>query len=269
MALIDLKNCTLRVVDGAFGTGTITIAGDNNNLTLTSKVRHSTIAGAVSLTLVDPGANDQAIAVSVSGRDITVDLATGPAGAITSTAADVVAAIEADTDADALITAVAEGTGLGLVTAKTITRLTGTSSKLAIKVGNGTVAFTEHSDHEYVPNQGLIETGFVRDADEEPIDLKIDALFEFIKSDIGGGEGLTIDEFLNQENAGSSLISTGGSSEPYAVDVEVVHDTPCSVDDEAVAFEDFRVDTTNYDPKAGTLSITGQCNVTRVRALRY
>ncbi|WP_117213497.1 M14 family metallopeptidase [Allorhizocola rhizosphaerae] len=50
----------------------------------------------VSVTFADPGAADRPLSVSVSGNDITVSLATNSAGAVTSTAAQVAAALNAN-----------------------------------------------------------------------------------------------------------------------------------------------------------------------------
>ena len=55
--------------------------------------------------LVDPGAPDQALDVSVVGNDITVNLATNSAGEVTSTAAEVVAAMDADAASSAIVNA--------------------------------------------------------------------------------------------------------------------------------------------------------------------
>lgn len=64
----------------------------------------------ISVDFVDPGANDESLAVAVSGNAITVTLATNASGVITSTAAQVLAAINADGTAGALVT-VTHGTG--------------------------------------------------------------------------------------------------------------------------------------------------------------
>jgi hypothetical protein len=64
----------------------------------------------ISIALVDPAENDAALAVSVSGNAITVSLATGSGGAITSTPALIVAAIAALPAAAALVTGTASGT---------------------------------------------------------------------------------------------------------------------------------------------------------------
>lgn len=64
----------------------------------------------ISVNLVDPAANSATLAVAVSGNAITVTLATDASGVITSTAGDVVTAVNGDADASALVSA-ANGTG--------------------------------------------------------------------------------------------------------------------------------------------------------------
>jgi hypothetical protein len=77
--------------------------GDDNRLAFTA-VEYGEVGNSISVEYVDPGANDQSISVSVVGSQITVSLATDESGTITSTAADVIAAIESSTPASALVT---------------------------------------------------------------------------------------------------------------------------------------------------------------------
>jgi len=65
----------------------------------------------------NPGANDAPLSVAVTGNDIVVNLATNSTGALASTAAQVVAAINADPAASALVTAYtyANNAGAGIV----------------------------------------------------------------------------------------------------------------------------------------------------------
>jgi len=63
----------------------------------------------------DPKANSQALSVSVSGTAITVNLATGVTGTITSTAAQVITAITASAAAALLIAAANTGVSTGAV----------------------------------------------------------------------------------------------------------------------------------------------------------
>jgi len=64
----------------------------------------------VSASFVDPSGNTQSLAVTISGGNIIVSLATNGAGAITSTPALIVAAYEAVSGNELLATAVATGT---------------------------------------------------------------------------------------------------------------------------------------------------------------
>lgn len=119
---------------GAFGarvvaTLTAALAGDNNDLKYTHVVSPANYAAgnSVRVRYVDPAGNNAALGVVVADNDITVNLATDGAGAITSTAADVLAAIEADGDASALVTVAdaAANDGTGVVTALAYTALAG------------------------------------------------------------------------------------------------------------------------------------------------
>jgi len=106
-------------------------AGNENGLTFTAKA-YGAAGNQISVTYVDPSANDAALSVSVSRFDIRVSLATGVAGAITSTAALVKTAVEASTAAAALVTVAiyaADGgavdDGSGVVTAMAKAHLSG------------------------------------------------------------------------------------------------------------------------------------------------
>jgi hypothetical protein len=106
-------------------------AGDDNALDYTAKSL-GTSGNSITVTYTDPSGNDQALAVSVVDTDIDVSLATGPAGAITSTAAEVLAAVDAKAEATALVSVAIDTTdtgvaddGSGVVTAMTQASLSG------------------------------------------------------------------------------------------------------------------------------------------------
>jgi hypothetical protein len=110
---------------------TVNPAGDDNGLIYTA-VAYGEVGNDITVVYVDPAANDAALSVGVVGSAITVNLATGVAGAITSTAALVLAAIEASGPATALVTVaimtadtgVADD-GSGVVTAMAVANLAG------------------------------------------------------------------------------------------------------------------------------------------------
>ncbi len=102
-----------------------TAFGADNDLTFTA-VDYGGEAQNVTVAYLDPGAANQPLSVSVSGNAITVSLATDAGGTITSTAADVMAALNGDASASALITtSLASATGTGVVPAMAASNLTG------------------------------------------------------------------------------------------------------------------------------------------------
>jgi hypothetical protein len=121
--LIDLPyktNGYRRAAQAQFGTG-----GDNT-LYVTSKAYGSEGGNDISVALVNPGAAGAALTVSVDGDNVGVRLATDGSGQITSTAAQVVAALGADAGATRLLAASTYrgSAGSGVVSAAPATKLT-------------------------------------------------------------------------------------------------------------------------------------------------
>lgn len=110
---------------------TTALAGGNNDLVF--RARRAGVAGnSITIAYVDPAGNNQPLTVTVVGTVITVSLATGVAGAITSTAAEIKAAIEASPGASSLIYGVnaTANDGTGIVIALAATPLAGGSDVL-------------------------------------------------------------------------------------------------------------------------------------------
>lgn len=100
-----------------------------------------TAGNAVTIAHVVAG-NNTALSVSVSGNAITVNLATNGGGVATSTANQVIAAVNASSPAHALVTASPLGDGTGTAVAVAATNLTG-----------GKTAFTGGVSNAPRPNQ--------------------------------------------------------------------------------------------------------------------
>ena len=79
----------------------------------------------ISVALVDPKANDSALAITVAGQAITIKLATDNAGAITTTATQLVTALNADAGASKLVAGAITGAGGGKVAVAPATALVG------------------------------------------------------------------------------------------------------------------------------------------------
>lgn len=100
------------------------VAESNNAILWTAKVP-GTAGESIKVQLLDPAQASQDLAVSVSGDTIVVSLETSAVPAITSTAAEVIAAVNAHLVANQLVTAANAGasTGDGVVAAVAATAL--------------------------------------------------------------------------------------------------------------------------------------------------
>lgn len=94
----------------------------------TDNASGGTAAAAVAFTGNTSGS--QALSISVSGTTVTVNLETDTNGAITSTASQVAAAVNADTSAAALVSADTTTAGTGVVSSSASTALSGGSNAL-------------------------------------------------------------------------------------------------------------------------------------------
>ncbi len=116
----------LMLAESVYATLTTAMAGADNDLTFTAKLRRE-FGNAIRVAFVNPGGT-AARSIVVAGNDITVNLAV-TAGAInaTETATNIAAAINADPAASQLVSAaVAAGnSGAGVVTAMALTNLAG------------------------------------------------------------------------------------------------------------------------------------------------
>ncbi|MEU8263248.1 M14 family metallopeptidase [Micromonospora sp. NPDC048999] len=130
----------------------------------------------ISVELVNPGAANRPLSVTVTGKDIRVSLATNSSGALTSTAAQVVAALNVNAgslvkaytyrgDAGAGVVAAAARTGLtdGLQAPASVSR--DPHPMYAIRIGKhrdgsrmGVLAYAQEHAREWVPPLVAIET---------------------------------------------------------------------------------------------------------------
>lgn len=130
----------VSLATGAAGNITTGVEGNDNAITWTPAGAHQ----QWSVTLLDPEDTDQELAVAVSGNDITVSLATDSGGTITSTAAEVMAAVEASVAASALCTVddtgASDGTGVVVADSSAIGAVASTAAQVDAAVGNHTAA---------------------------------------------------------------------------------------------------------------------------------
>ena len=110
------------------------VEGSNNGLTFTAK--STGLDGNENyVELVDPAGNDQVLSVKIKGQITTVNLATGAGGAITSTGADVLAAVNAAAKCKVTATHTGASTGAAVVATASVNLDGGVEEKSAPKVG--------------------------------------------------------------------------------------------------------------------------------------
>jgi hypothetical protein len=102
--------------NGVQATLTTDMTNVNADVTLTS-VGYGAVYNQITIAYLDPGANSIPLHVGVNGTDIKVTCATDGTGAITTTGAEVVAALNANAEIAALVTATDEGDGSGVINA--------------------------------------------------------------------------------------------------------------------------------------------------------
>jgi len=162
----------------------LTIESTNDNSTVIVEGKNSTGTPSddedITIALVDPSGNDQDLSVDFDDGDITVNLATGGAGAITSTAAEIVAAINNDFEARQIVEASISGDedGSGIVEAAAAAALDGSVD------GNADGAegiLLDDVDCSYGDASGtMLVHGFidVSKLPETPVDEALEALKE-------------------------------------------------------------------------------------------
>lgn len=264
MGQFDLKNATVKLVDGRQATLITTNgAGVNGRVTLTDVSRHRGTRPAVTIKITNAGVSHLSLDVAVVGTDIEVTPITDGSSIITSTAAQVEAAINAFPAAAALVTATLPGTGGSAVVAQAKTSLGTGPRSFSIKVAEGVIDYTEYKDRKYTLDRGKL--GTVMNADEKPMDVKVDAIWE----NLTDGSVFTFEDALKQRNDCSDWTSTDPDQcQPYCVDLEVAYDPDCGVEREFITLQLFRYEQIGHQFKAGALSCSGKCNIQEADLLR-
>jgi hypothetical protein len=150
-------------------------------------------------------------------------------------------------------------TAAGLPVDNAIVTLAGNTLKL--KVGEGNLTYEEKRTMEYVREKRSVGAGFVRTGDDDPTDVSIDLIWEFISSD--AGDPPTPDEVFKKIGGASSWVTSGTDPcEPYSVDVTILYTPPCSgVKRERIVLKEFRWESISHDTKQGMLAVKGKCKI--------
>jgi hypothetical protein len=146
-----------------------------------------------------------------------------------------------------------------------------TANEIEVKIGEGNLSYTRARTIEYVLDRGNLDE--VREGDQVPLDVSFDFQWEYI-SGLPASAIPTIEEALANEGEASTWVSSdqgaGAACRPYAVDIEITYlPTPSTCgDQEIITFTHFRYESLDHDLRAGTVSVSGKCNILKPTAVR-
>jgi hypothetical protein len=131
------------------------------------------------------------------------------------------------------------------------------AQRLDIKIGDGTLKYSENKNYDYLLDRGDLDT--VREGNEQPLDVSLDFVYEHVTT--GTSESISPIDALKRIGSASEWVSSSADlCEPYCVDIEITHDQPCgSNQDEITSLPDFRYEKLDFDLKAATIAVSGKC----------
>jgi hypothetical protein len=154
---------------------------------------------------------------------------------------------------------------------------TPTPQQLEIKIGEGNFTWTERQEMNYVLDRGRLD--IVNEGDEQPVEVSIDGVWEFITA--FAGDPPTLIDALKRTGeaapAADNWVSVDPDvCQPYAVLLEIQHVPVCAgatvaASDplEITTIDLFRWEQIDYDLRAGTFAISGRANVTEAISSRF
>jgi hypothetical protein len=245
MARIELRDCDVRFKDGLAGAATVNQAATPPEADDTTLTLDGIVLNTRDTDLIPVGARFTIAGETV--QQVHVVTARTPADTGPTTQITFSPKLGAGTYADG-----------GAVTFQ--------ANQIDIKIGDGNLTYTEHTEYQYLLDRGDLDT--VREGNQVPMDVKLEAVFEHITT--GTSEAITPMDALKGVGSASEWVSASSDPcEPYAVDVEVIHTPPCGTAQiETTLFPDFRADTREVNYKEATISLTGKCNATEPTVTR-
>ncbi len=143
--------------------------------------------------------------------------------------------------------------------------LTFLGHKLTIRIGEGTMSYSEKRAIVYVKDRGRLDT--VRTGDEDPMDVKLDFTWEFLSSQSSDTTPTIEDAFKKLGPAADWVSTSDDQCEPFCVDLYMLYSPPCTTNQkELIILPEFRYEDLGHEMKNAQVSVSGKCNV--VAAIR-
>ncbi len=233
IAVVDLRNVTLWLVDGSTSTitGTVNHGGGYPAVPFTPAGSSSIIVASV-------------VGIIATGQYITFDTHMQIYEVIdhTETAGNTTTMVlfpplqmdVADTDPFSVI-----------------------GNAVYVKIGEGNLTYSEKRNLTYIRDRGFLDT--VRKGDDEAIDVSMDFTWEFLTAT--SLEPPTVEDALKRRGNAAAWVSTSvDACESYAVDIIMLNIPPCGTDAESITLPEFRWNSVSHDMRGGKVSVKGTCN---------
>lgn len=140
---------------------------------------------------------------------------------------------------------------------------------IEVTIGEGNLTYTERKNMDYTLDRGNLDE--VREGDQVPVDVSLDAVWEYITGGSATGAVPTIEDALKNRGPAAAWVSSDPDAcRPFAVDLEIEYlPVPSNCGDkEIITIPDFRHEEIAHDLRAGTFAISGRANVTEATAVR-
>lgn len=229
---IDLKDVTMYLADG-----TAALAPENTGVTegisAEGQDEIEFVTGGVAAAGIELG-SWVAVGTTMRPRYFVVDIGTG-AGADTIT-------LHKNLEA-----AIPDETRLYVSDPK----------KLEFEIGEGNFTYSEKREREIKLSRGRLAR--VKDADEQPMDVNFDLVWETLTAHSGGNDVIPTDA-LKRKRSAADWVSTGGECQPFAVDVILDKRPDCATltkPNEMLIFTEFRYNSIDGDLSSAQLSVPG------------
>ena len=141
---------------------------------------------------------------------------------------------------------------------------------IQIKVGDGTITWSEKTPMEYKLDKGRLDQ--IRNADQVPMDVSLTLMYEELTASDPNTNPPTPEDVIKRRGAAADWVSanTANPCAPYCINIRLDHIPPncTSIDIERVILPMFYSEELNHDPKAGTIAVTGKCNAIEAQVTR-
>ena len=136
----------------------------------------------------------------------------------------------------------------------------GSQEDVVIKLGEGTLTSNTQRNMEYRLDGGSLDN--IREGDEVPMEVSFEGIWETLHTSGASGQGSAY-SILQALKAEGNSTDTADPCRPASCDLELVFDNlNCASDqDQTITYPYFRYESFQMDANAGTISVSGKCNV--------